>query len=432
LGTFIDFLKPMKKHLKPLFVSPLSYILCAFFYLLLIYQFDWYQTFYQKLSDLDVSRYRLLQIWVQGDRVNAVNPIGGDQKSFLDWKEKMTIFLDQANKHAQKTHVVVELVLDRLTQDYHHDLLQHWQERYPLHLIITSAENMSQEYPLIAEPLKQCSEGIPALCSDILRVWHLQQPYDINVYMDIDTFIFRSTHHYNPYLFKQDPLSVSSDVAFGAHLNGKGIYHSLSIQNNPPKFIFNNDFVVDYHADHWNLIKSITSRNFSQYQSFLDLISMRSTFIDKDYKAYQEYLQSKKAWAELNPFLNMNQIPLVMMLTGPAFWKSLYLQGWSKGYEFPSIPSSGEWMNAMGSVYGAINSHMIKDIFNHEAQSHIVNIIFMAHDYHYFKKFPISWINQLKDDLLRSWLALTEEERFMAEQLIRSPAEWTRELYEHP
>ncbi|NBW57409.1 hypothetical protein EBR43_06420 [bacterium] len=428
----MNFVKPVKKRLNFPFIFFLVYILCSFFYLLLIYQFDWYEAFYQKLSDLDVKRYRLLQIWVQGDRLNDVNPIGGDQQSFFSWKEKMSMFLEQANKNAQKVHVVVELVLDRRTQDYHHDLLQQWQARYPLHLIMTSVETMPQEYPVIAEPLKQCSEGIPAVCSDILRVWHLQQPYDINVYMDIDTFIFRSTRYYNPYLLKNDPLAVSSDVAFGAHLNGKGIYHSLSIQNNPPRFIFNNDFIVDYHADHWALIKSITSRNFMQYQGFLDLISMRSHYLNKDYKSYQEYLQSKKAWAELHPFLNINQVPIVMMLTGPAFWQHLYLQEWSKGYEFASIPSSGEWMNATGSVYGAMNNQILKEIFNDETRAHIINMMFMAHDYHYFKKFPISWINELKKDLLKSWAALTEEERFMAEQLIRAPASWTRELYEHP
>lgn len=411
----------------------LSYCICAAFYLTLLYRYDWYADFYQHLVKKDIKSYRMLQIWVQGDKLawGDASPIGGDEKDFEEWKKAMNLFLLKAHEHRSLATVTVELVLDYPTQQLHQSLLEEWQQHYPSCLIVTPIEAIIDHYPSLKTSLAQCTQGIPAVCSDILRVWHLRQPFDVNIYIDVDTFIYRAKNQYNPFVFnKEDDLP--SHKAWGLNLSEKGVYTGFLLDREKGNIVSNNDMIIDFFdQDSWIVIKAVAENHLNRYQDFLTFITERSLLLDCDFYTYEAYLLKKIEWAKKNPTLNFNQVPMIIGLVGPAFWRMHQLEGWVKPYYLPSMPSSGLWMNRLSSVYGATSQAMLQQLYNESVIDHILSITFMAHDYYYLKDKNVRWLDQLETALIDEWNVLSEHEQSLASDLLRSPMEWAKELAEH-
>lgn len=394
--------------------------------------YNWWDDFFITLKNRNES-YRFMQIWVQADRACApyVNPIGGNRSDYLEWKSGIAEFLRQTKRH-RLDNITLELYLDELTFIYHQDDFRQFL-KYPAFKCSFVEDFITPDnaYPL-SMGFAQCVDGIPALCSDFLRISLLHDfHFDYNVYMDIDTFIYRLKYRKYPTL-PNTVIMASSDHVFGLYAQPETISHSFSFlkrNDHDSSIETNNDCIVDYHGPEvlWSVIQALAEQRLSKVNGLFDLLLARPYI--NSYEEYQYYLNAKIQWALANPDSNVNQIPLVIETTGPGFWKDMDLRLLTQPYVVATIPSSGGWMNRVGAVYGHISKNEIDLYFpsQPEVAKLFIAINFMSHDYQYFRARNTPWIDELMDTLRSTWSALSHEQRNVGAFLFRSSFDWVEE-----
>lgn len=381
---------------------------------------SWYDSFFNQLEVLDIKSYRLLFIWVQGDMGSVVRPIGGDDAQFDAWRthvESLLVAACDKKRHDRKTDVVVELTLDQKSYVHHKDLIDSWKKRYPKNFDMTFVDQMYDLYPEISWALDQCHSGIPALCSDVLRLWHLPQDYDMNVYMDVDTFVARHS----------DQMRLSSALSLGSRVVNRGVYHGVQSSSNPKDNLCNNDLIIDYGSDNWPLIKATSLSALEAYKEPWQSLSNRMLW-KKSYEGYVEDLNVRLSWWESHPYLNFHPIGMVVHVNGPWFWLSLSAEGHSAFYNIPLSPNQGSWKGGSDtSIKGSMTYGSLKHWWGDRA-NRVLKLTLMASDYQYLLSHNVSWKCQAADDIRSLWGDLTPIQRHDLIHVLKTPMMWARSI----
>jgi len=398
-----------------------------------IFAFNWWDDFFDTLQARNES-YRMLQIWVQADspKAPAIVPIGASKTAFTLWRKDIDRWLYQSLRHPEIA-VYYSLILDRPTWTHHAALLEQWKRRYPSQIEILFYQDVFATAPQLPCGSTQCSHGIAAACSDILRLLALHNPsYDYNVYMDVDTFIHRYQSALNPY-WPSAPFASTSAHLFGLHLTQPGLAQSfLSVVGSSfdrSALQINNDFLIDYKMPDWlwSCVQTLGFERISQAAPLFDLCADRSSI--RSFADYSVHLDRKVQYALHNPERNINPIPLVIYSAGPGLWKDLYVRGLSQPYRLPQIPSSGEWMNHSAKVYGLTSVNDLTLFVDGADTIHtMIALNFLSHDYYYYHARHTPWLAELKHALLQHYHALSPEDVAIGKHLFHSSFEWLEEI----
>ncbi|NBX71387.1 hypothetical protein EBQ91_00535, partial [bacterium] len=367
------------KVLKGLLILILGIIVLACIHYSSLRKEDWYGAFFKELSQQNIKSYRFINIWAQGERYKKedYSYIGGQHKNYRVWKKSVENFLFEAKQHLEYK-ILFEVFVDQRTYALCFDTLAKWEKTYPHTFKITLIDQLKDDDFLI-EPLKQCSEGIPAICSDVLRVMYLHNPdYEVNVYMDVDTLIegYRSRKKY------------SSINAFGLQLPGKGIFNTLEMS--PNKIIWNNDFIVDKGTDKdWDLIQSFLKQNFTLYQkAYRDIYrrSIRSKL--ESFSDYLEDLEERALWWQQNSHMNFNQNSMIGQVLSGGFFADMLFRELSYPYKVNNCMSEKNYRSWAGEETYINNVFMSFDMnrarFDQQSSIFILKFTLMLYDYLYF------------------------------------------------
>lgn len=380
---------------------------------------DWYDSFFNDLHDKKIDSYRLLFVWVQGDMAPGVRPIGGNQNNFESWKKHTEALLTQALRRraldSNASQVIVEVVLDEATYVHHLDLLERWQREYPSQLRVTQLDKIRQTYPQISWALDQCDLGIAALCSDVIRIWHLPKEFDMNVYLDIDTFIDRHEH----------PNRLSSAIGLGSRVLSPGVYHAVQTSANPKDNLCNNDMLVDYGATNWPLIHAMAASSLDSYRGPWISLSQRHLWRGLDgEKIYEQQLEKRLAWWVAHPAQNFHPLGMIVHINGPWFWLHLSAEGHSAFYQIPIARNSGSWKGGSDvSIKGSMNYGALHYWLGSDAQD-VLKLTMMAYDYQYLTSHQVVWRCALAAKIAKQWLRLSEDKGADLKKVLGSPMLW--------
>jgi hypothetical protein len=344
-----------------------------------------------------IQEYRLLSIWVKGDLAHhgTINPIGG-HKHAQEWQVAMEQFLKASYYHKQvkkDPHVLVELILDKETYATSMDLLRHWQKTYPSHLKVTLLESFADDH-LIDEPMRQCQQGIPSICSDFLRSWCLEDiDYTMNVYLDIDTFSEAYRHRW----------SQKSSFLLGAACVEKGLWSVLRLS--PQMMSWNGDMLISYgHKIDWPLLKAKLLQNYNLYERpFRDIYQRSQRLNHPTFHDYEVDLTQRKQWWHAHPELNFDQNSIILEVIGPGFWVRQLLTGSAYPYKrTQEVDNYFSWCDQQELIpMRPISLQDIINIFGVDQADNYLSLNLMLYDYFYFKKFKLSWIKALEDEILK-------------------------------
>lgn len=384
---------------------------------------NWYDSFFNQLKKQNITSYRLLFIWVQGDMGPEVRPIGGDPTQFAHWQKHTESLLSHVASRALLDRAMpkfqIEIVLDEPTYRKHRALFDLWQERYPSYIRLTQLNQLYRLYPELSWVLGQCRSGVPALCSDVIRIWHLPQNYSMNVYLDIDTFIDRH----------EGKNKLSSALSLGAQVKNKGVYHAVQTSPRASGNLCNNDIIVDYGSNNWPLIKSIALGSLENYKHPWQALTKRHTWHQVDGRAnYQRQLEERLTWWVSHPYDNFHPLGMVVQINGPWFWLHLTAEGHSGFYQIPVTLNSGSWKGGREvSIKGSMNYASLKHWMGASAPR-ILRLTLMAADYQYLKAYEVAWRDELVSWVRREWLALSVLERESLKEALGSPMRWAEAI----
>jgi len=385
-------LKNLRKIIAILLTSTIISIVCYCFMLDLY----WYDHFFQHLYQNDIHSYRLFNIWVKGDQVDAkkLNPIGGNQDKFNLWKQAVERFLERSLRY-QKIKFLFEIILDKQSFALHQDLFNQWDKKYPGLVRVTLLEHLVTEDVLV-EPLYQCTAGIPSICSDFLRSWHHNNPdYAINVYMDIDTLS----------VAYKNRLFYTSKDAFGIHDIEKGLYNTY--HNSGNSMHWNGDFLIDIknHAD-WDYIKATLLEDFTSYQqAFIDMRNRSQRLKLETFSDYLSDLKRRTLWWQEHSNLDFNQNSIICKVIGPGFWLRMLFRNISTPYQYANkdllVGNYFSWMDDGSVTSGeSYTVDQLKFFLDQDAVDDFLKITLMTYDYLYFKARGVQWLAEHEQYLI--------------------------------
>lgn len=401
---------------------------CSFFLsLVLLLSDNWYDDFYDFMQK-EPTPFRLLQIWVQADRpTQELSPIGGSLEESRAWAQGIEDFLAQASAR-KKYDVQFEFLVDTQTWIANQKLLLHWLDVYPKNFKITVLEDIIQTLPHQEFLSLQCTSGIAASCSDFLRIYLLPQEGVTNIYLDIDTFLYRLQHQKKPFA-NFDPFATTSSQALGLYQGQRGIL--LGMQKNfesaDSSIQINNDCLISKpHASAWPLITAAASLQITKYESYFGLLNQRCKILD--YQSYQTNLHKRLEWAIENADCNVNLSPLVIAMAGPEFWRYFFDTQAVAGYLLPYLPSSGGWMGPGGNVHGSAPYAVLEVVFGSELAQELLKITLLSTDFTYYSKRNQGLALKIKNELLALWAVFPESRKETALRVLLAPIKNTQEL----
>lgn len=401
----------------------------AFFSLSIVFwlTYNWYDDFYSELHQ-NPTPYRLLQIWVQADNPSqATTPIGGSQQDAQYWAQGVESFLAQAAAHPS-CQVTLDLVLDTPTLLHHQQLINHWENNYPYNFKLLKLDDLLPSLPDNHFIASQCTCGIAASCSDILRIFLLPQKGTYSTYMDIDTFLYRIEHQKKPFA-NFDVVATTSPQAYGLTQGVHDVFMGMvnGLEKPTPIIYLNNDCLISQpEALMWPLIHARLLAEIERSSSYWLLLNERGQITE--YESYCHNLEKRLDWALDNPYANLNPNSLVINMAGPGFWRQLFDQYLIAGYPLPHLPSSGAWMGPGQSIQGIVCYHLIQQLFDqHEAQA-IAKVAFLAIDFTYYKKRQSPLQDSIKKQIAQLWDTIPEHKKELALKLFCAPIKTAQEI----
>lgn len=383
----------------------------------------WYDDLYAQLHEHHIKDYRLLFIWVQGGVSPHVRPIGGNAANNAQWVMHTESFLREAayrfehNDNAPFVHV--EVVVDPPTYALHKLLFDRWREQYGEHILITPVSVVGEKYPLISKHLQQCTSGIPALCSDIIRLFYLKNSCDMNVYMDIDLFI--NAHREG---FKKD-----SAHTYGLAGQDYTLHQSYFIGDRKNEIV-NNDFLVDRHYQEWDKLHQDGYKQLALYDKPMEFLYLRYKWIN-DPMVYDSVLQEKHAWYKKNRTINFHPINSVLHIVGPVFWLKQNECGRVENYKIPNMPNASSWIAGplhLKSVDGYMTYDILHKNMGDDVAEHAMLLTFMAHDYQLLKAYNIPWKCKLAYKIRTHWQQLPADTQEKLKKVLLTPMYWAEAI----
>jgi hypothetical protein len=413
LNKFCAILKKIKEARGSMIIARKNIILGVLIGLILLLTIglhekrNWHHSFFKALEDQKIEHYRLLSIWVRGDQPDhkPVNPIGGSEEKFIAWKKAMNAFLKAAQKK-EKPFVRVALILDKETRAITQELISQWEQDYPGHLDIIFLENLVtvESDRTLLQGFKQCTEGIPSICSDFLRNKYLHdEKYEVNVYLDIDTFTQSYEHRY----------SLKSADVFGLGLGIKGLFNTFNY--NKGSISWNGDLLIDYDSQtNWPYIHALLKEELDHYNHFYEDIIQRSYRLRlPSLTAYQENLVERMHWWIKNPDRNFNQNALIIQGIGPVFWEKMMLRNQSNPYSLSNTKHLDNYFSwnedKKFTFFNYLCIESLSAQMNEGFAHSLLKITLMIYDYQYFNVRQLPWMNDLGHYIVDEWEQLKKQ-----------------------
>ncbi len=391
------------------------YISCCigFFYYLASY--NWFTSFIEVLDkDSSVSHYKLIQIWVQGDRGidGKVNPITANDQSFAEWKKIMDDFFKVASVYKKKP-VQYELILDDLTINKHKKIFDEWKEKYPNNFNIVRVNDIIDQHPETSLYLEHCSFGNPALCSDVIRVLKIFEPNTRVVYIDFDFLIQLYQCRDFFILNRKNRPAVKSELALGLAVDDKKIHSTQFVSFKEGRLFFNNDLIVcsgENELEYLRLKKEML-RRLKKNDYYLGYITKRSSFMNGSFEKYKEHRLSLVNEMKLRPDNTINYVRVVIGTTGPGLYLHLQRMEVLAPYRVPVNISSATWSDGLGSSRGVITPNIIKESFGKEKLDLFLNLMVTNNDCFYAKKKNLKITEDLKNELNMLFNQITPDQK---------------------
>ena len=380
----------------------------------------WYDSFYHQLHVQEVKHYRLLFIWVKGGISPELRPIGGNEVMFKKWQEHTEDFLHRAQtyqkKYPARTFVEVEIIVDMPTYNKHKEIFLQWKKTYGPHIKVTFLRDIKEKYTEIQPIVDQCTMGNPALCSDILRLWHIHSAADMNVYMDIDLFVNMQDIAYRQ----------TSAKSFGmyAPLHDVSVNYFILEKN---KYI-NNDLIIDRQYEKWDEIKKLAVDNCKKYTSFLTNLVHRHQWIE--YPATYTIRERVKYYKE-NKDMNFHPINTLASINGPYFMRDLFLDGIIKKYPFKSIMGTTSWIpksQCFTTVNGRMNYSILLKNMSDEQATRVLTLILLADDYKFLQSYHSPLSHKLALRIQKLWQSFTQEQQESLGKALMTPICWVENI----
>lgn len=387
------------KHLIYAFIG--IYSLCS------AQDFSWYQPFYEKLRDDDISSIRYFQIWVApgGNSASQKLWVGGNQQNFDIWLQSTEEFLESALffKKLWPGRLVYELTVDSAVYESHCAIFQSLTTRYPDHFHLTLIEDYAPETD---SPMRigyeQCSLGVASVCSDYWRIKHFYNPhFTINIYADIDTLSQALCYK------KQD-----SARGLGLELPKDGIYFPFF---NNSKLGFNIDFIafkrVSPGEEH--LIQACLEERLLAYQPvFRALLQQHEILFLESYHQYKNFLQQRIIMLKASQHIELNRYHLISSLISTNFWLNLA----QKGHAYPYFDSMADTVENFSSwvspgitpCYESVDGELLRTFYTDAEQERLITLFLMLYDKDFLRKHPTTWSQEFEEDF-QKYIQLSQE-----------------------
>lgn len=328
---------------------------------------------------------RLFFIWVQGDLDHKV-PLGGDDPTFQAWAKEVEALMQifQRTSHPMR----VELLADQGTFLQHQALWERWAKTYPDVWKLTDIRTI--HWPDASWVLEQCEHGIPAVCSDILRIFYLRHDaYSINLYMDVDAFVYHRSHQ-----------TMSTAHLLGWDVKEPGLYHGASVGRDPKDSVVNNDYILSDRFEHWDFLHALAASRLVEYRDLLQHAALRSKI--QSPRAYHSHMKTFLASWKKSPARNIHPLGWVVEAYGPWFWLHLSAEGRSRFYPLPASPTAGSWKGGSAiSSQGSLSYQAAVAWLGEDLALESMRLLWMMEDVRHVRSSKLQ--NALQEEMWQLW-----------------------------
>lgn len=334
---------------------------------------NWFASFAQNINERDIERARLVQIWV--GTAGESRPIGGSEQQCAQWAAAISELLHECQATGASLEVL--LIVDEAVLAQNQDLQKHWEKQYPLSVrwIVVSSliEQMPEKMSCVLST--QCSWGIPAICSDVVRLAALSlDDTDLAIYADIDT------------LTQAWARGKGDSAAFlGLTELRPGIRHHYFTSQS--QVSWNNDLIVRYHAmGSMHKILALAEKNFLQHASvYNDLSEQHQRLNALNQGNYLTDLHQRTQAFQQNPTRNINRYSQILSASGvgPGLWRRASMCRWAEPYnegELHFVDNAFSWRSCSQVLDGAVNWELLTQRFNHLYAQDCLEIVLLIED----------------------------------------------------
>ncbi|MBM4222512.1 MAG: hypothetical protein FJ161_01735 [Gammaproteobacteria bacterium] len=396
----------------------------------------WHDSFFQELNHSAARSCRMIQIWVSP---GAQNPdqarlIGGDDLKFQKWKKSLEAFCQSATPWVKKypNSFQIELIVDENVLKKHQELQEDWHEKYgdmiKWTVWNTQLDDRQEQW---SSARIHCEQGSGSICSDWLRILALfDQNFDINIYIDIDTFSEVYGHQ----------KIFDSAKALGVYHIESGLYNTYF--SSPFGASWNNNLLIDRDTKPQVIraLHEISQSELQKYHILYKHIATRKTRLQKTSMQYDAEIEDMVDWAIQHPSYNINEYAQILGGMqggiGPGLWEEMLERGFSQPYYFGAhddlIGNYGSWQSSIDLPCYFATYHNYASMHGPEIAKEFIRLSFYLFDLYAIKDSALKThlIGQVCETFEKIDTYLTYELFYGDEQLMACAQDWVPNEYE--